>query len=740
MLVQMGWKKRVGVWAGILLAYAAIANGQPVGRANVRDALLKGVAMIDSGGAPGVILCAGSNAIPIMGAKCGKAVQSVAAACIYEKGRVVAVGHPSFYTAEGVSKADTARFVHNSIIWLGQGKPTVAVYKDSAVAQALGTLEGVSVREIPSLERLDDFNVLAVYPDNLELDEVERVRAFITSGGGLLASGIGWGWQQVTRGKSLATENHFNRLLEPAGLLINSDTAERTSPQGYQTRFPIPLSVNGTEAMRLAASGTLADVDALRQVSHTLCAIKSVLPPHETEFSRGLAALTATPSAAMLPAREKPLGFTNIAARLSLIAHQTEWRTNLLQNARAHPAAVTYPGLPPVDAQRETRTLFVKLDIPRWHSTGLFAGAGEPVTIELPPGAEKLGLRFRIGATTCDNTDHDTWRRAPKVDMEVPLNARKLTISSPFGGLLYVVVPEKPDSAERVIEVKLRNACPAPWFKPGRDSLEAWRSSIRHQPAPWAELESDKVILTIPSSEIRTLDDPATLLAFWDKIADQDAQLTGIPAKRRSAERFCADVQLCAGWMHAGYPIMIPDVTARDIVNLDRLKTKGDWGFFHELGHNHQNGDWTFNGTGEVTVNFFTLYNMEHACGIPPRQTRMGEENIQRAVRSWVEKGKSHDDWCRDPFLALETFVRIQQTYGWDAFERLFADYRTLKKADQPRSDAEKRDQWVVRLSRIADANIASIFDAWNIPVSEEARQACAKHPKPADPRLFDGL
>jgi hypothetical protein len=131
-------------------------------------------------------------------------------------------------------------------------------------------------------------------------------------------------------------------------------------------------------------------------------------------------------------------------------------------------------------------------------------------------------------------------------------------------------------------------------------------------------------------------------------------------------------------------------------------------------------------------VNFFTLYDLEHICGTPPRQTRMGEPGIQKQVRKWVAAGKPHDEWCREPFLALETFVRLQQAYGWKAFEALFAEYRALPKEERPKNDAEKRDQWATRLSRITGQNIAAVFDAWNIPLSDTARQACSKYPRPA--------
>jgi hypothetical protein len=719
----------------------AHADNQPSPAAAARSALLSGVRVINSGGAPGVVLCVGSNAFPVVASKCGKAVQPVAAATSLGAGRVLALGHPSFCSSESLAKGDTATFVTNALAWLGQGQRTVAVYKNADFANALRALGGFEVREIPALDALSAFSVLAAYPDHLKPEELGGVRSFIASGGGLLACGIGWGWKQVSGGKSLATDNLFNRLLGPAGLLINDDLAERTAKDGYLADFPIPDCVNASEALARAAAGTVTDGKVLRQINDTVCAVKAVLPPGEADLTPALNALMRSPAASKLPSPAAPLKAADIPARLALIEHQSAWRARPLDPWPAHPSAAAYPGLPPPGAERTARTLTVNLDVPRWHSTGLYAAAGEPVTLEVPASAATLGLRLRIGSTTCDNTRHDEWRRAPKVDLEVPVAAASLTVSSPFGGLLYVVVPDTVEASERRIKVTLRNACRAAWFKTGRDTPAAWQAAIRKHPAPWAELESDKIILTVPSDLIRTLDDPAALLAFWERAADHDAKLTAIdPEGRRSAERFSSDVQLCAGWMHAGYPIMIPNVTAKELVSLDSLKSKGDWGFFHELGHNHQNGDWTFGGTGEVTVNFFTLYCLEHLCGIPPRQTRMGEAGIQKQVSAWVAKGKPHEEWCREPFLALETFVRLQQVFGWQAFEKLFAEYRTLAKEERPKSDGEKRDQWALRLSRITGQNIAAVFDAWNIPVSEEARLTCAKHPKPVDRRLFDAV
>ena len=45
----------------------------------------------------------------------------------------------------------------------------------------------------------------------------------------------------------------------------------------------------------------------------------------------------------------------------------------------------------------------------------------------------------------------------------------------------------------------ITNATAAPFFKAGTTSVAQWRSSIRALQAPWAELASDKIVITVPS-------------------------------------------------------------------------------------------------------------------------------------------------------------------------------------------------------------------------------------------------
>ena len=222
-------------------------------------------------------------------------------------------------------------------------------------------------------------------------------------------------------------------------------------------------------------------------------------------------------------------------------------------------------------------------------------------------------------------------------------------------------------------------------------------------------------------------------------VADLDARLASLPVDRPCPERYCCDVQLCVGYMHSGYPLMVPVSTAAELVDVKRLRAEGAWGFFHEMGHNHQNPDWTFEGTGEVTVNFFTLYVLDKLCGIPPRKSWTTRRKGRELITRWRKNGQTFEEWKREPFLALELFVRLQVAYGWGPFERMFREYRALRPHERPGSDDDKRDQWAIRFSRHANADIAAVFDAWKIPVSPAARRACAKYPR-AHPDICSGV
>ncbi len=695
---------------------------------------------VEDGACPGSVIVAGEAAVPLAFGRVSGVKAPVAAATSTGRGRAVAVTHQSFFSAGTAHRPENATFLRACLVWLGGGRHPRTVYLDTraagmrpAIMQAMKDVKDFQIVPFDSYDALAAFPEKAVVvtsPDGHPLAAAAKLKAFLEKGGAALAPVVGWGWHQVSGGKSFRTESPFNTVFGAWGLYTSNVIVDRERDGTYSVTqaFDLP-GVTAEDALDLVSTGRPLPQALGARCLFTLGQLADVLALDDTRYFPRLQALVKAPAKnGFLPAPEHPLGTSRVALRLGYQLFQNEWLAAPERVWPASPAATVYPGVPAKGTERETREVAVDLAVPRWHGTGLFAVAGEPLTIELPEGAEKLGLRVRVGSTTCRVTAHAKWLRAPVVDVELPLTKAKTTFSSPFGGLIYLVVPK---GASGTTTVKVGPACAAATYVEGRDTPETWVAALRRSRAPFVELESDHVVISVPTKYVQNLADPAPLLAVWREIIDNDARLTGRPLKRRYPERIVGDVQLCAGYMHAGYPIMVPTSALRHLLS-ERVIRAGEqddvWGFFHEMGHNHQNADWTFNGTGEVTVNFFTLYNFEKICGKTIRETKMGNAGLAQRVAAWNAAGRPLDQWKADPFLALDFFAKLIEKYGWPTFEKLFAEYRALAPNERPKTDLEKRIQWCRRLSRLVGEDLSAEFRFLGVPpVPKPAAEAPKK-------------
>jgi hypothetical protein len=194
-----------------------------------------------------------------------------------------------------------------------------------------------------------------------------------------------------------------------------------------------------------------------------------------------------------------------------------------------------------------------------------------------------------------------------------------------------------------------------------------------------------------------------------------------------------ADVEISAGYMHSGYPIMTHLDAAKAMVDLEAMQ-KGQWGLFHELGHNHQQKDWTFDGTTEVTCNLFSMYIIEEVCGKPKGSGHEALTKAQDRVKAMVAAGvkpwgfaASEADKAAgagDPFTRLVMYRQLVDAFGWEVFKKVFEEYRGLEKDAHPKTDDDRRDQWMVRMSKMVGKNLGPFFEKWGVPVSEGARES----------------
>ncbi len=715
------------------------------GPAQTADAkwLLKGVHQIAAPGVPGPLCVFGPNAFPLVVGRADENVfLPVVAAGRLVAGRVVAFGHTGYLDASALKIGDTGTLLVHAVQWAsGQSRADasarrVAVRRLPGVAEFLRDqgFRAVALDNRDWLAKLKYAEVACLRPSNLSDEEVKTVAAFVQGGGGLIVADLGWGWLQLHPGKNLQADHPGNRLLGPAGILWADGTLQRTAAQGFSVENVPPALTHAALALAaVVGQGQRKRTPApaeLAQASAVLLLAARSLPADDAILRPRLASIRQKRAAGMLPRPDRPLKAGDALTRLSITLELEELKALAPDQVKAHPTAESFPGAVPAATPRVARTVRIDTAIPGWRSTGLYAAPGDLVRATFPQSAVGKRLTVRIGAHADRLWRADAWKRFPEICRRFPVNAAVTPAANAFGGPIYLEVPGGCDLG--TIEVGIAQAVESPYFVLGETSSADWRAAIRRRPAPWAELEGRRVILSVPSEVVRDLDDPQSLMEFWDRVVAACDELSGKPVQPRR-QRYVADVQISAGYMHSGYPIMTHLDVARLMVDRARIagfKQDGAWGFFHEMGHNYQSSDWTFDGTGEVTCNLFTLYVFHQVC---QRDGVFQEKVSPRSQREMLSRyrrgGRPFDEWKRDPFLALMMYVQLQEAFGWEPFKKVFAEYRGLPAADRPKTDERKRDQWMVRFSRAVNRNLGPFFQAWGVPTSTEARAQLAKLP-----------
>ena len=410
----------------------------------------------------------------------------------------------------------------------------------------------------------------------------------------------------------------------------------------------------------------------------------------------------------------------------------------------AYPGASDFPGAVPANAPRVTKTVAVDAttDPAAWRSTGLYAAPGALVTVSTTTTLLGKGFEIRVGAhaDSIRNAAHHRYVRMPEISRVFPFESGKISVANAFGGLIYVLVPK--GSALGKIQVTISGAVEAPHYVEGVTTASEWKR-IRENPAPWGELEAKNIIFTVPSADLRKLDDPDAVARYWDNVVASTAEFMGRPSGVLSfttvgpsrAERYVPDVDISAGGMHAGYPIMT-FLNAIPSELYPQTEPGKRWGLLHELGHNYQmqitpDGrfrDWTAGEEGEVTNNMAPLY-ITSQQGIKWQVANPSLLKTQAQVIAMFAAGEKPFQ-SKDLFARLFMYLTLSEGIGWNPLHQVMTDYYRLPASQRPKDDGEKRDQMLIRLSRASGKNLAPFFTHWGYETSAAAQATVANLPR----------
>lgn len=422
------------------------------------------------------------------------------------------------------------------------------------------------------------------------------------------------------------------------------------------------------------------------------------------------------------------------------VAARTAWYKGLPPNQLpAAPDAKFFPGLPPagtkaLDAAR-VKIKGTTADS-YWQGLGLWAMAGQPVTVTIPQAllrALPVGsapITLHIGGWT-DNIykDRAEFTRLPEMVRFYTVSSARTVIGSAFGGLIYITLPEGLKLADQTITVT--GAIKAPVMTEGMTAKQ-WAAVLAASPAPWGEVVTSKLVISTPRSSLATVTDPVKLTKYWNAVMDSHAWMAGINANRPSPMSIQHDQDIEFGYMHSGYHIM----TFMDVVN-STLDTSGaHWGHYHELGHNHQDSAWTWECVVEVTCNFFSARGMAAVRGFTDPAHFYGwydgnmEQRLQDQEKYFAD-GPDHKVLCDSPSLYLDSFLQLIEDggYGFELLRDTIASYKNLSEEEMPQTDEEKIQTWVKQQSKTAGCNFYEHYQQWGWPLLEAAKAALSARP-----------
>ena len=710
-----------------------------------RDQILNGVSTLANPTQPGHMVTFGPTAVSISNYPGRGLSEPMIAAATMGDGRVVALpDHQWLNMGSYGSDPSMSAFYQNSIAWISgttDKSISVVMYNQQAAADWLVSQGYTNVVNATAASLTSDLvgadvliGWLGSNPSQTNLDAVE---GYVNDGGGLFISdyGIGyqWWWNKAT------PDIPSNQLLRNAGIGFTQEYPFGSVAQTINRASGQITSSDVLDILEDSSGATSAELDEFGVVYDR---INAVLPEVDSLKARLDAGFTArinfinpTPATPVSDGFEQAL----LMREMNLIKDLPP------AEVTAHRTAEAVYGLIPGSAPRlVNQPVTVDSNVTGMIATGLYIVPGEVVQVTVPQSLVDQGYQIKISGHRDNISGRSSWNRVPNgVQRSFAIDSTSIVIASAFGGAIYLDVGGQaggtaPDLGD--VGITIDNAIAVPHFILGQTTDAQWIASIRNNPAPYAEFVSDHLAFSVPSAWIRSLDNPTQLMTAWDSAVSFQDWVGGFENTRTGPDRINYDVQISVGLLHAGYPIQGPTSYGDKIVDYQRLVETGDWGWFHELGHEMQrhpelgwgwDNPWTFSGDTEVTVNIFANAALEQMVtgsstagwGYSARPDLV----MGRALTTVNDATKPLFDQ-KDPYPFY--FQLADGEWGWQGYRDVLSSYvadQQNNPSSLPQNAQQEKDQWLTRWSEQTGYDMTEyMVNHWGLEVSQTALDAVA--------------
>ncbi|TDB54337.1 M60 family metallopeptidase [Photorhabdus luminescens] len=257
-----------------------------------------------------------------------------------------------------------------------------------------------------------------------------------------------------------------------------------------------------------------------------------------------------------------------------------------------------------------------------------------------------------------------------------------------------------------------------PSFKLNETSNADWENMMElYSDAPVVQLSSERAIIVVRyQSAKKYLTDPNVLMKYYDDFIRFQDRISGVlengKADYKADPNKSLYVESDRFYMFAthGHMGFNGDAALKRL-----LTTNNGWGIWHESGHQRQQFPYSWSdGTGmmEVTVNLYSLAVQE---GIHGRAGQLDKHYPK--IKEYLAAEKKNFD-TQDVNIKLGMLWQLRLAFGNGFYPQLHQVYRMMDSL--PINNSDKKQQFIISSSQLANINLATFFNKWGITPNEK--------------------
>ncbi len=417
--------------------------------------------------------------------------------------------------------------------------------------------------------------------------------------------------------------------------------------------------------------------------------------------------------------------------------------------------------------------LIMHADLPARKPTGTYLAPGSIATVTVPVSMTGKGYKIRVGAHSYDLSNKPSFKRLDRSTILFSINNTTTKIASPLGGGIYIEVPYLKDAG--IVTVQIKNAVRSPYFSKKSfhtTTLSEWQNVERNFGAPWADFQSEKVMIQVPTSWINKFNNPDALLDAWDKAVDGVSFVMGFPQIRGKEVLYLqVDVYIRAKAYSPGYPQVnttySPNKAYDGSHDSHLLSSPADkWSFaaveIHELGHGHLFQK--FPGETEAAVNFpfAAVLNSKFGVDLNEAFYKSFMKGIPfRTLDNAAITGMMTETFKNEePMITLEMkyqyrgygrYVDVARLFGWTTIDNYFQSINQEYENSVPPQNTNTKltgnydksnNGLILRITRKAGVDLTPLIHFWGVQPNDKPalKQAIAAAGLRPSAKIYDTL